>query len=184
MDLLDLLWSFLKESDWFALIIAGGLGFLAGIFVPAGWWSIYTSIFVSYHLFLGWLLITAENKVETTWPFGYSVAIHASCLAGLLLLGAGRLFIPHFDVICCGVAVLAFFERDWLFQPTKAVATNAEDTVISSAEEYKEWLDHLSKQGHDPRGTEGSRKEEFEWWLQARRSARAAERPSSGSHTH
>ena len=91
MDLLDLLLWFLKGSDWLALICACALGFLAGLFVPQGWWSIYTSILLSYHLFLAWLLVTAKDKVQTVRPLSYAIAIHAACLASLLILGMGTL---------------------------------------------------------------------------------------------
>jgi hypothetical protein len=176
---MDLAW-LLKGSDWFALIVAVALGYLAGCFVPAGWWSTYVSIFASYHLFLGWLLITAENKVDAELPLGYSLAVHAACLAALLLFGmGGRLFVRHFDAVEWGVCLLAFFERNWLFQPTRSAAPRAGDTVISSSEEYKEWLNYLSKRGPDPGSSEASRKEEFEWWLQARRSRRAAQSSDS-----
>ena len=185
MDLLDLLLWFIKGRDWLALICACGIGFVAGHFVPTGWWSLCASMLVSYHLFLGWLLLTASNKVETMRPLSYSLAIHLSCLVVILFIGMGRLLVAHFDVICCGVAVFAFFERDWLFQPVGTPPMDDEnDTVASSAEEYQEWLQHLAKQGADARDSNGSRKEEFEWWLQARRASHTANSADSGSQTH
>jgi len=123
-DPLDLLLWLIKTGDWVALIVAGGIGFAAGLFVPTGWWSIITSMLISYHLFLAWLVLTAKNKVEVVRPLSYAAMIHLTCLVLIVCLGSGRLIVPHFDVVCCGVAVLAFFERNWLFQSVKAPTPN------------------------------------------------------------
>ena len=120
MDLLDLLRWFMKISDWLVLIAAAALGYLAGLFVPSGWWSIFTSMLISYHLFLGWLVLSAEKKMEMVRPFSYPATIHLACLVLILSIGSARFIVPHFEVFCCGVAVLALFERDYLFQTSKA----------------------------------------------------------------
>lgn len=120
MDLLDLLLWFMKTGDWLALIVSAVMGYLAGHFVPAGWWPIFVSMFVSYHLFLGWLVLSAEKRMEIARPLSYSAIIHLTCLVLIVSIGAARFIVPHFEVFCCGVAVLAFFERDWLFQTAKA----------------------------------------------------------------
>ena len=118
-DLLDLLLWLMPVSDFLVLIVACAIGYLAGFFVPAGWCSIFTSMLLSYHLFLGWLVSTAATKMEIVRPLSYPAAIHLACLVVIAFIGTGRMFVPHFDVVCCGVAVLAFFERNWLFQPIK-----------------------------------------------------------------
>lgn len=120
MDLLDLLRWFMKIGDWLALIAAAAIGLLAGLFVPPGWWSILASMLISYHLFLGWLVLTAEKKMELVRPLGYPVTIHVACLVVIASIGMARSIVPHFEVFCCGVAVLALFERDWLFQTARA----------------------------------------------------------------
>ena len=179
------LFRFLKTSDWLALICAEILGFLAGHFVAPGWSSTYTSILISYHLFLAWLLATADNEVETLRPLSYSMSIHAACLASLIFVGMGRLFVRNFDIVGGGVVILAFFERNWLFQPVGTPPMDDEnDTVVSSAEEYQEWLKHIAENGADSGHPERSRKEEFEWWLQARRASHTASSAGSGSQTH
>lgn len=118
MDLLDLLLWVMPISDWLALIVACASGYLAGNFVPAGWCSIFTSMLLSYHLFLGWLVSTAATKMEIVRPLSYPAAIHLTCLVVIVSIGTGRMFVPHFDLVCCGVSVLALFERDWIFRPT------------------------------------------------------------------
>ena len=122
MDLLDLLRWFMKISDWLALIAAAAIGYVAGFLVPAGWWSIFASMLISYHLFLGWLVFSSEKKMELVRPLGYPAMTHLICIALILCIGAARFIVPHFEVFCCGVAVLALFERDWLFESVKATA--------------------------------------------------------------
>jgi hypothetical protein len=119
MDLLDLLLWLIKTTDWLALIVAGAIGYAAGLLAPTGWWSILTSMLISYHVFLGWLVLTAKNKLEVVRPISYAAMIHVACLVVIVSLGSGRIIVPHFDLVCCGVAVMAYFERDWLFQAPK-----------------------------------------------------------------
>jgi hypothetical protein len=133
MDLLDLLLWFIKGKDWLALVAAGGVGYLAGLVVPAGWWSIFISMLLAYHLFLGWLVLTAKNKMQIVRPLSYAASIHLACFVVIMGIGMGRNFVPHFDVVCCGVAVLGFFERNWLLEPVKAAASDAGDSMLSSA---------------------------------------------------
>jgi hypothetical protein len=124
-DLLDLLFLFIKPSDWLALIVAAGIGYFAGSLAPAGWLSILISMLLSYHLFLGWLVLRAGDDKQMARPSGSIAITHFVYLAVIVSLGMGRKIVPHFDVVCCGVAVLAFFESDWLLQPIKGKALNA-----------------------------------------------------------
>lgn len=179
MEMFEFLFLFLKTSDWLALIVAGAIGYVAGLFVPHGWYSVFTSILISYHLFLGWLLLTAKSNLQVIRPRGLAFLIHLVCVAVIVSIGAGRLFVPYFDIACCGVAVLAFFERDWLFVPAMAPVPEGGEIVISSAEEYKEWLDHLAKHGKDAADPAISRKEQFESWLRDHR--KHAQAPGAGS---
>ena len=119
MDLLDLLLWLIKTTDWLALVVAGAIGYAAGLFVPTGWWSILISMLISYHVFLAWLVLTAKNRLEVVRPLSYAAMIHVACLVVIVSLGSGRIIVPHFDLVCCGVAVLAYFERDWLLQTPK-----------------------------------------------------------------
>lgn len=119
MDLLDLLLWFIRTTDWLALIVAGAIGYAAGLLAPTGWWSILISMLISYHVFLGWLVLTAKKKLEVMRPLSYAAMSHVACLVVIVSLGSGRIVVPHFDVVCCGVSVLAYFERDWLFQTAK-----------------------------------------------------------------
>ncbi len=174
-DLSELLRLFLKPGDWFALIVCAGLGFAAGYYVHADHYAIVVSMLAAYHLFLLWLVLTSEKTVETMRPFLYTASIHLACVAVIVSIGVGGgRIVPHFDFICCGIAILAFFERDWLFQPigvSAPVTGEPDDPVLSSAEEYQKWQTYLGRQRNNP-DFDGPLKDQFEHWLQERRKSR------------
>ena len=176
MDLLEILFCFISWSDWLALLVSGGLGYLAGYYMPHGWPSILTTMLVSYHLFLIWLLFNAKHDLQTIKSFGYVAGIHLAGLVVIVCLGSGRLFLPHFDWVCAGIALLAYFERGWLFEPRYAVPDDAEEQqpIASSEEEYHEWLEYLARQGNAAPAYSASRKQQFEDWLRARRRGQSA----------
>jgi hypothetical protein len=55
-------WLDLEDRDIFAFTVAGVLGFLLGRMLPPGPIAVFTSMLVSYHLFLAWLVLTAEHE--------------------------------------------------------------------------------------------------------------------------
>ena len=174
MDFLDILFFFIKLGDFLALLVCAALGYLAGLYVPHGWPSILTTMLVSYHLFLAWLVLSADKDLETIRSLGYAASIHIACMVLIVALGSGRLFIPGFNLICTAIALLAYFERGWIFEPRRAEIPEAEEPIASSGEEYRAWLAHVAEEGPQDSGLHGSRKQEFEEWLRARRSGNSA----------
>ena len=59
----------LDGKDIAAFVVAGLLGYLSASFGPAGTWAVLTSILVSYHLFLAWLVIPPKTKPASRFPF-------------------------------------------------------------------------------------------------------------------
>src|ERR1035438_7377322 len=108
-------WLDLDGKDILAFAVASLLGYLAGAFLPPGEWAIYTSILVSYHLFLAWLVITADHKTGFSLPIISTLLTHLACMAVVLTLGMGRHYVPFFGIFRYGIAALAIFERNWLF---------------------------------------------------------------------
>ncbi len=104
-------WLDMEGKDVVAFMFAGLLGYLAATLVPAGAWAIYASILVSYHLFLGWLVATAEHKTGVSLPIASTILTHLACLALILTLGMGRHVVPFFGIFRYGIAALAIFER-------------------------------------------------------------------------
>jgi hypothetical protein len=178
-------WFNLDGKDIAAFVVAGLLGYFSASLVPAGTWAVLTSILISYHLFLGWLVITAENKTGVSLPVFSMIATHLACLVLIVPLGLAHRFIPFFGIFRYGIVGLAIFERGWLFTEDtiqyRSEEPAAAPIVTDSAEDYQEWLDYLAKQSPASRKPGSSLKEEYGRWLLARAQNRPAV-PSSDSH--
>lgn len=178
-------WLDMEGKDIAAFMVAGVLGYLAGTLVPAGPWAIYTSILVSYHLFLGWLVVTAEHKTGVSLPIASTIVTHLACLALILAFGMARHAVPFFGFFRYGVAALAIFERGWLFsgisnQPKPQDAPSAAPVAVSTGDDYREWLRYLAQQKPASRKPGTSLKAEYEQWLLARAQNRPAEPSNDG----
>jgi hypothetical protein len=111
-------WLDLKSRDIAAFAISSILGFLVGTILPVGPWAVYVPVLVSYHLFLAWLVITAEHETGVSMPIVSTIATHLACMAVIALLGMGHNGIPLFGLLKYAIAGLALFERGWLFVKT------------------------------------------------------------------
>jgi hypothetical protein len=165
----------LEGPDIAAFFAATLLGYLAGAVVPAGSWSVYVSILVSYHLFLAWLVFSTEQKTGASLPIASTVVTHLACLAIIIPLGMGRRHIPFFTIFRYGIASLAIFERGWLFsgkmgepEPKREETPIAPVIITATAEDFQEWQRHLARQKPGSRKPGSSRKTEYEQWLIAR----------------
>lgn len=180
-------------------LICAGIGYLIGHFFGDGPWVTYISMLVTYHLFLGFLLITAEHEAGFSMPIGQTILSHAACLAVIVGLGMGRHAIPFFYVIRLFVPGLAPFEVKWLFGGEikkkagleAAVAVTAPAAVpvavapakfTTSAEDYEAFLKLLHEGGKRPFRKPGvSVKQEFEMWAEAQAKARAHEQAKAAA---
>ena len=108
----------LDGKDIAAFVIAGLLGLFSASLVPAGTWAVLTSILVSYHLFLAWLVIMSENRARVSLHIFSTIVTHLACLVLIVPLGLARHFIPFFGILRYGIAGMAIFERHWLFTRT------------------------------------------------------------------
>jgi hypothetical protein len=176
-------------------VVCSILGFLVGHYFLTGTWAACVSILISYHLFLGWLLLTAEHKKGFSLPIGSTILTHSACLALVVTLGIGRSYIPFFSLIRFCIPALAPFECTWLFSGNTAkkdvttkkvpVATtvNAVSVDVAMAEatieDHDAWLHHLAQPNRPLKRAGLSTKEEYGQWLVARVSARRA---ASTSH--
>lgn len=181
-------WLDLEGKDVVAFMFSVVLGYLAGTFVPPGGWSVYVSILVSYHLFLAWLVITAEHEIGVSLPISSTILTHLACLALILPLGMGRHFVPFFGVLRYSIAALAIFERGWLFSGNAAKPKPQEipiptPVVSSTGEDYQEWLRYLAQQKSASFKPGTSLKAEYEQWVLARARSRNAEPPDGGAAT-
>jgi hypothetical protein len=165
-------------------IICSVLGFLAGHYLP-GAWSVFVSILVSYHLFLLWLVLTAEHETGFSLPIGSTILTHTACLALVVTMGIGRNIIPFFWLIRYCIPALAPFECNWLFSGEKR--KNKKDELRASqpiainileeatAEDDQAWLQYLATRNPKYRKPGLTIKDEYEQWLAARIKKRSAE---------
>lgn len=164
-------------KDAVAFLIACVLGYLIGTLLPAGPWATYTSILVGYHLFLAWLVITADHEAGFSLPVVSTIVTHLACLGCVIGILLARRYIPFFRYFGMGIAGLAVFERGWLFVKTTPKATPPPapvPVVTSTAEDYQEWMRLLAQRKPSTSQHGASLKAEYEQWLLARAQSRAA----------
>lgn len=160
-------------------VLCAVIGFVAGHLFLEGDWAVFVSILVAYHLFLGYLVLTAEHKAGFSLPVGSTIMTHIACLAIVACLGIGGRYIPFFSLIGLCVPALAPFECNWLFSTGKegqaAKTTAPLNTAFAEAnrEDYAEWMNFVVKQ-KPPFPRPGSTlPAEYERWLNARNKNRA-----------
>jgi len=153
---------------------------MAGHFLPDALWAALTSILISYHLFLGWLLFTADNKVGFSLPVGHTIVTHLACLALVVGLAISRHYIPFFGLLRYLIPGIAPFERDWLFNAAdgkKNVVATAPPVeaphVEATLEDYDAWLKHLSTRHPSSVKRGMTVKQEYENFIAARAKNRA-----------
>lgn len=184
-----------KRMRLVVFLICSGIGYLLGQYLPEPWAS-YVSILVSYHLFLGWLVITADHEPGFSMPVLSTVLTHAACLAILIGLAMGRRYVPFLSLVRLFVPGLAPFECNWLFaggavkkKATEAAtdtavvaetpAAPANEVPIAStaaavpeadytADEHTEWIRYLKGPRRAFRKPGVSVEEEYGQWRAAR----------------
>ena len=161
-----------------AYLLSAGLGYFAGHWFLTGVWSILVSILVAYHLFLVFLVLTAEQRTGLSLPLGSTVLTHIACLVIIICLGIGGRIIPFFRFISLCIPGLAPFECNWLFSAGKPHHVVPVATPVTAAfadttrEDYDAWMNFVAKQ-KPPFPKPGSNlPAEFEKWLKARNKSR------------
>jgi len=107
------------------------IGYLLGHFLPAGAWSAYVPILVSYHLYLVWLVMIADHETGISMPPAHAILTHSAFLAALIGLAMGRHFVPFFGVVRIFVPSLAPFECGMLFSGGRAKTKAAKEALAS-----------------------------------------------------
>ena len=171
----------LASKNGVAFIICSLLGYFAGTLFPIGLWAIMVSIIVAYHLFLVWLVFTANQKRGLSFSIPETILTHVACVALVVLLGLGRNLIPFFWLIRFCIPALAPFESNWLFSgdPYKKKEMKERDIPVTApviectGDDYEAWLHHLAHR--DPRTQKrgSSLRTEYAEFIAARASSRA-----------
>jgi hypothetical protein len=167
-----------------AFVVCTALGYWAGYYLPPGIWSISVSVFVSYHLFLVWLMIIAPHPVGFSLPVWHTILTHLACFTLVLVLILGRHVIPFFGIVRYFVPGMAPFERDWLFKGTKKKVEETPVAAVDPAvaavhaaatgEDYDAWQRHLASRNPLSRKPGTTLKDEYEQFMVARVKARVA----------
>jgi hypothetical protein len=192
---------FLASKHGAAFIVSSLIGFVLSRFLFEGPSATYAYILISYHLFLIWLVVTADHEAGFSLPILSTIVTHLACLVVVVGLTIGRHTIPFFGLIRYIIPAMAPFERYWLFkgsakdeeknhkkEPVKrtpaavAIQPVSVDTALSEAtlEDHDAWLRHLSQPDRPHKRAGLSVKEEYEQWLVARISARNGVSSESG----
>ena len=150
-----------------AFLICTLTGYIVGHYLLDGVWAVYASLLISYHLFLTFLVITAERETGLSLPIGSSLLTHLAFLALLIGVGVGRQHIPLFGIIRYLTPTLAPFEAKWLFSGgrKRKTATQPEPIFSGSAEDYEEFLRYLSQKQRRFSKPGRSVREEQVFWL-------------------
>jgi hypothetical protein len=99
--------------------VCSGIGYLIGHYMGTGAMAAYVSILVSYHLYLGFLVMIAEKETGFSLPIGHTLVSHLACLAVVVGIAFGRHYIPFFGLVRLFVPAMAPFEVNWLFSGGK-----------------------------------------------------------------
>jgi hypothetical protein len=162
--------------------LCSGLGYLLKLYLPEGAWATYVPILVTYHLFLVWLVFTADHKAGFSLPIFSTILTHLACLIVVVSLAVGRDFIPFFWLVRYCIPGIAPFETNWLFsggrkdegdRVTSAGAAKRA-TAAATAEDYEEWLRYLQKRNPLSVKSGMTLKEEYEQFMVARIKSRPA----------
>ena len=162
-----------------AYVLSALIGYFAGHLFLTGNWAIMVSILVAYHLFLAYLVLTAEHKAGFSLPVGATLLTHTAFLAIIICLGVGGRFIPLFRLIGLCIPALAPFESHWLFSTGKPEEAANAATPVNAAfaeatrEDYAEWMEFVAKQKPPFPRPGCSLPAEYERWLNARNKSRS-----------
>lgn len=162
----------------FAYIISSLIGLVIGHYLPQGAIAALAYTLISYHLYLGYLVLTAKSEKGFSLPVGQTILTHTAFLLVLIGLPYMREQIPFFSLISLLVPSLAPFETKWLFSGQGKAKRKVEeekpvDTASATAEDHQEFVVYL-RNGRRPFRRPGATvDDEFGAWLADRAKKKA-----------
>jgi hypothetical protein len=175
---------FLGSKNGAVCLACSLIGFLVAHYLFSGMWAVYAYILISYHLFLAWLVITAEHKTGFSLPIISTILTHLACLALVIGFTIERHYVPFFGLIRYFIPALAPFECTWLFSanPAKLEEEKKKETpapaefkaavsraiATATGDDYEAWSQYLAHRDPRLRKPGMSVKEEYERWMLAR----------------
>lgn len=171
-----------KKVKIFAYIVSALIGFAIGHYLLSGAAAAFASILISYHLYLGFLILSAQHEKGFSLPVGQTILTHMAFLVVVIGLPYLREQIPFFYVLKWLVPALAPFETQWLFSgqgktARKVVEQKPVNVAEATAADHQAFLTYL-RGGHRAfRKPGASVDDEFKAWLTDRVRKRAAAGP-------
>lgn len=149
-------------------VICALVGILVGHYLLDGVAAVYTSMLLSFHLYLGYLILVENREKGMSLNLASTLFTHAICLCVLIGLADLRRHIPFFWVIQYIVPGLAPFEAEWLFSGGKKKAEQAAPAVPmpeGTARDYDDFLAYLMQEKRTFRKPGRSVREEHVLWM-------------------
>jgi hypothetical protein len=151
-------------------VICALVGIIIGHYLLAGTSAVYASMLISFHLYLGYLVVMENREKGLSLPLGSTVLTHAACMAILIGMVELRHHIAFFWVIQYFVPALAPFEAGWLFsggrrKPGFEELAPQVPMPEGTADDYDEFLKYLSQEKRAFRKPGRSVREEHVLWM-------------------
>lgn len=187
LSLVKLVVKLVKGGNLIAFLAAIFFGYVIATLLPAGPWSIYIFLMVSFHIFLAWLVLNAYHEEGFSQPIPMAILIHVGFLAIMIAFGYIYQDASVLKIVRFSVASLAIYERKLLFrrktQAAEEPVANApvSDVILSAtAEDHEAWLRHLAHRGSSSRKPGATLKDEYEQFIAQRIKNRPAPASISG----
>lgn len=163
----------------FAYIVSSLIGFAIGHYLLTGATAAFASILISYHLYLVFLVLTAEHEKGFSLPIGQTIFTHSVFLVVLIGVPYMREQIPFFSVLSLLVPGLAPFETQWLFSGQSKSAEKVDEqqpanVAEATSHDHQEFVAYLRSGNRTFRKPGGTVDNEFKAWLTDRLKRRAA----------
>jgi hypothetical protein len=146
------------------------VGIIVGQYLLVGPAAVYASMLLSFHLYLGYLVVMENRETGLSLPLGATILTHAACVAILIGLADLRHYLHFFWIIQYFAPALAPLEAEWLFSGGRKKPGAIEEAPRTpmpdcTASEYDEFLLYLSQEKRAFRKPGRSVREEHVLWM-------------------
>lgn len=171
---------------YIVFVVCSLISYAIGHYLLTGAAAAFVSVIVSYHLYLIFLVATAEKKSGISLPIVHTAVTHLAFLIVVVGLPYLRQHIPFFGIVKLFIPALAPFEADWLFSSDNrykreeevALSSPAEELVnAATGEDYEAFLEYMRHPNRRFRKRGRRIREEYALWL----ADRARKRPVPAS---
>lgn len=154
----------------FAYVISALIGFAISHYFLEGAAAAFASVLISYHLYLLFLVLTADHEKGFSMPIGQTILTHSAFLVVVVGLPFLREQIPFFFAIKWLIPALAPFETTWLFGGKGPIIKTADEPrpsgpVTATAQDHQDFVVYLRQKNRPFKKPGMTVDEEFQAWL-------------------